>query len=362
MKPDAEPSSTPLARNQAVNGLGSWVKRGVKAVSHRAGLPPAIQHFAPSKSVILLYHKVQRRPFGLWGEEALNVTHFEEHLRYLTRHFELVSLHDVVHSLQRRTPLPKCSVAITFDDGYRNNWVLAAPLLKKFRVPATFFVTTGLVGTSKWMWAYELEEIFLRFSIQDIAQASRHLALQRLCEVEPSKEKAWEACVAFLKTRPHHELVRTMESLRKKFTVHVDDENQFLSWDEVRALENEGFDLGAHSVHHPILPRLSQEEAQQEIIGSKQMLSDILHQPPRFFAYPNGDFHPRISELVGASFEASFSTLPQACSDTHSLFQLPRVSAPASVADLSFELTRHFLRKPKAKEKTFGDHSMEASP
>ena len=97
-------------------------------------------------------------------EEVLSVDAFDAQLSYLARNYDPISLAELVDGLRGRRPLPPRPVVLTFDDGYRNNLLLAAPLLAKHHVPATLFVTTGLIGTDRWMWAYELDEMFLRYS------------------------------------------------------------------------------------------------------------------------------------------------------------------------------------------------------
>lgn len=334
------PTDEPSFGNRATQ----WVKRQLKTFSYHAGLHPALHNLVANDAVTLLYHKVQRRPTGLWGEPALSVQDFSEHLSFLTRHFEVVPLSLVVRARKGETTLPKRALAITFDDGYQHNLLLAAPVLKRFHVPATFFVSTGLVGTSRWMWAYELEEQFLRFSREDLARAFGEGPLASLCRQPGPTIDVFEKCVEYMKALPHPKLLRLLEALRKALPVEVDDENRFMSWDDVRALSADGFELGAHSVHHPILTQVALDEAERELKQSQQELEQQIGVRPMFFAYPNGNTSSEICALARKYYEASFVAHPnKARVSAWPLQELPRLSAPPSVAELSFELARQPL-------------------
>lgn len=317
-------------------------------LGHRVGLSPAIDRLSSSSVVVLLYHKVQRRPTGLWGEPVLSVAEFDQHLTHLARHHTLVPLAQVVKWLAGEASLPDRAVAITFDDGYRNNLLLAAPVLRRHRAPATFFVSTGLIGTDRWMWAYELEEMFLRFSLPELGRAFGHPMMADLCGRGLPREVLLSACVDFLKTLEPREVEQLMERLRRAAPVEVDDENRFLSWEEVRALHAMGFDIGGHGVTHSILVRQSLADAEAEVAGCKEALERELGRRPTLFAYPNGDTNARVSAMVGRHFSAAVTTVPSVCSRRNHLLELPRVCAPVTVAELSFELTRHFFRDTRA--------------
>lgn len=334
------------ARQATQRRLHSWVSKGIKALSYRSGLTPAVERLRSFGAVVLFYHKVQRRSVGLWGEPVLGVEQFEQHLRFLTRHYELVPLSRIVSSIKSGASLPERAVAVTFDDGYRNNLLLAAPLLKHHAVPATFFLSTGLVGTNRWMWAYELEELFLRYPSTTVAKVAADPVLEGLCQRELSREVLLTAWIAHLKGLSTPELERVLQRLRTALPVEVDDENRFLAWDDARALSSMGFELGGHTVNHPILVRMGLPEASEEVIGCGRDLSERLGVRPTLFAYPNGDTSPQVSSLVGRHFDAAFTTTPGGCSRGSNILELPRVCAPVEVAELSFELTRHFVRPP----------------
>lgn len=328
------------ARNVTRRSLGSWLARGVKAFSYYARLYPLLQQPGASAPAILFYHRIHRRPVGLWGEPVLDVEGFEQHMAFLAREYQPILLSELVAGLQGQAPLPARAVAVTFDDGYRSNLLLAAPILRHYRVPATLFVTTGLVGTQQWMWAYELEKIFFRYPLAQLHQCMRHPVLARMCRLEPSRRIALMACVEYLKSLPRAALWEVMGELRERLPVELDEDNRFLSWNEVRQLRGYGFELGAHTENHPILVRESPQEVERELSACRDTLERELGARPTLFAYPNGDTSPEVSERVGRYFEAAVTTRPGLCSPFISLLELPRIGAPESVSDLAFALSR----------------------
>lgn len=322
------------------------VTQSLKTLSYHAGLYPLFQQPGGIQPAILFYHKVQRRSVSLWGEPVLGVQQFEEHVAFLVREYQPLSLSELVAGLQRKAPIPDRAVVLTFDDGYRNNLVLAAPILRHYGVPATFFVTTGLVGTNQWMWAYECEHIFHQYPLKRIRESAGHPVIERFCSLGLPNRVAMLACVEYLKSLPHQELLEVTARLREQLPVEPDEENRFLNWNEVRRLRDEGFEIGAHTVTHPILPRLPIEEVERELTASQEALERELGTRPTLFAYPNGITSRAITERVGRCFEAAVTTRPGVCSPSTSLLELPRIPAPPPAGDLAYLLTLHHLQGP----------------
>ncbi|MFY0567381.1 polysaccharide deacetylase family protein [Archangium lansingense] len=332
------------ARSIAERRWTYWMKKGVKALSFYLDLHPAAWKVASGEAAILFYHKVERRALDVWGEPVLDVHEFEQHVAFLTRKYRPVSMSELIAGLRGQTRLPDRAVALTFDDGYRNNLHLVAPILARYGVPAMLFITTGLIDTDQWMWAYELEEIFSRFSPEEIRRACGDPVIARLCALDLAPRALMLACVEYLKGRPHSVMLDIVERLRASFLLPVNDENRFLSWDEVRELRSQGFEIGAHTVTHPILTQLPLAEVEQELRACRDTLEAELGVPPTVFSYPNGTTSPEVSALVGRYFEAAVTTRSGFCSRMNGLLELPRIGAPVHVSDLAFELAWNYFR------------------
>lgn len=332
------------ARNVTRQSFGSRLVQGMKALSFYTGLYPLLEQPRTGWPSVLFYHKVQRRPVGLWGERVLDAEEFEQHVAFLAREYEPVPLSLLVEGLRGRASLPARAVALTFDDGYRNNLRVAAPILRRYRVPATLFVATGLVGTSQWMWAYELEHMFARYPLERLRECARHPILEHLCSQGLEQRVAMMACVEYLKLAPP-EMLEVMGRLRRLLPVEQDEENRFLDWDEVRELRSAyGFEIGAHSETHGILVRMAPDEVERELRVCRDTLERELGERPTLFAYPNGDTNPTVTELVGRYYTAAFTTCPSVCTPLLSPLELPRLAAPERVSELAFQLTRQRMQ------------------
>jgi peptidoglycan/xylan/chitin deacetylase (PgdA/CDA1 family) len=331
------------ARSQSEPSLGERLRRALKNLSHNAGLTPALDSGPAGATAVLFYHKVQRRPTGLWGEPALCVEAFDQQMAHLARHYEVLPAARLVDAVERRRTMPARSVVITFDDGYRNNLILAAPVLRRHRIPATLFVSTGLVGSRQWMWAYELEEMLLRFPPEEVGRAAGDPVVAAICRHGGPRLTLVVACAEYLKTMPNAARLRVMDSLRGRLPVEIDDENRFLSWDEVRELRSYGVEIGGHTVNHPVLLRVPFDEAEREVASCRERIADELGVSPTLFAYPNGDTSPAITAMVGRHFRAAFTTRQKMCTPGCNPLLLPRFAAPNTHTELSFDLTRQFV-------------------
>ncbi|MBX5483661.1 MAG: polysaccharide deacetylase family protein [Myxococcaceae bacterium] len=331
--------------------LDASARNAVKRAVWSSRFHLAAKQLARGEVAILFFHKVLGRSMGLWGEPIHSERILARQLELLTRHYEVVRLSDVVRALKGERPFPNRAVALTFDDGFRNNLLNAAPVLKRFGVPATLFVTTGFIGTSGWMWGYELEEMIFRYSPTRFAAVSRDPNVAALCERSPSAYTAVLACVEYLKRLSPERRAPILHRLRSELPVEQNEGNRFLTWDEVRELPGYGFELGAHTVTHPILTQLPEHKVEWEMLQSRGMLERETGVRPTLFSYPNGDTNAAVSAVAMRHFEAAVGTCHRTCDPDTPLFDLPRIYAPPDEVELEYVLTRLFLASPARRVK-----------
>lgn len=196
-------------------------------------------------------------------------------------------------------------VALTFDDGYQDNRIHAAPVLARHGVRASFYVVSDLVGADAPPWYDRLGAAVQRLTAsgqpvdadgQPSAQAASPTQV-----VARAKELAPEARRA---------RVDELEARGGGAPVFP-EEDRIMSWEDLRALQEAGHEIGSHSRSHEILPQLDDAQLSIEILDSKQQLEDGLGAPVRSFCFPNGDYDARALALVEqAGYEAALSTLP----------------------------------------------------
>jgi peptidoglycan/xylan/chitin deacetylase (PgdA/CDA1 family) len=293
---------------------------------------------------IVLYHGVdEARALGSYNYRGKFVTPgaFERQLAYYKKHYTVLPLDDAVAHLETNT-LPHNTLAITFDDGYRNNYTHAYPLLKKYGLPATIFLTTDFVDKRRPLWVDRVEYAINRGTCAQTT--SEKITLD-------SNERAR------MKNLPEDERNRAIHDLEKRCGGRLfdfeDDRAVYapLSWNEVREMAAHGIMAGAHSKSHPILTSVSAQRAREEIEGSLALIRERVTNVSRVFAYPNGqpgDLSPDIMYDVRAvGFVAALTTSPGACTYGANPFELTRYTLDATEQFPWFVLTitgtRHII-------------------
>jgi peptidoglycan/xylan/chitin deacetylase (PgdA/CDA1 family) len=223
--------------------------------------------------------------------------------------------------------LPARAACITFDDGYANNFELAAPILEKAGVPATFFVTGGALDTGV-MWN--------DLVIEAVARRRGPLNLASTAGLEEAGLAGEALGVAFvlrllerLKFLPVGERWAAAERLYRD-NVDGDLPRLMMSREMVGSLARRGFDIGGHTLTHPILQVLGEAEARAEIDGCSRWIRDVTGRAPTSFAYPNGkpgrDFSaPHGKMAAEAGFTLAVSTEWKVAHRGTDVFNIPRV-------------------------------------
>ena len=263
-----------------------------------------------SQVAILIYHRIYH---GQDNESTgtLSPKTFESQIQYFCRNYEILSLENLVQYIQQRKNLPKKAVVITFDDGYKDNYLYAYPVLKKYHIPATIFLTTGHIGTGKLFWWDKVNYVIQHTAVSqlDLAELGSYSLQSELVKFHVSF-----IITERLKELPDEEKNFLIEKLLSTSGVNIpaDLGKEFmLSWDEVKEMNNDGIAFGAHSVNHPILTRLPLEHAKREIIQSKKDIEEKLGRPVTAFSYPNGEFNPELVKFIKESgFTCAVSVLP----------------------------------------------------
>ena len=275
------------------------------------------------KILILAYHGVTRNEYDIPLWTQLPVKAFEKQIKYLGQRYNFISLEQAVQSIKFGVDFPEKPAVITFDDGYRNNLTIALPILKKYRLPATIFVTAGYVGSSRLM---PLDEayVILNSSKKSVSFTIPGLGLGTLSTDTPKNLfDSYQKLVNRLKRFPVEVQVNFLGILREVLDCDHDQDdiclvNEFrlLSRDEIQGLLETGLiQIGAHTVSHEILTNVSLEKATREVVDSKSILQEMLGRNIDLFAYPNGteaDYNEgHIECLKENGFSGSVTTIPR---------------------------------------------------
>ena len=273
---------------------------------------------------ILIYHRVLGGPDAVLHDEIHAAT-FETHVRVLAAEFNVLPLAEACARLTAGA-LPPRAVCITFDDGYADNERVALPILKRYGLTATFFVSTGYIEGGAMFNDVVIEAI--RQAPQGIHDLSRLGFESYDLGDGATRRRAIDAVIKEIKYRAPGERAAIAEQVAAGLRSTL-PRNLMMTPAQIRRMHGEGMGIGAHTVSHPILTSIGEDEARAEIVGSKRRLEEITGAPVRLFAYPNGvpgrDYRPEHVRIVKeAGFVAAVSTLDGNAHGGSDLYQLPR--------------------------------------
>lgn len=286
-----------------------------------AGLSPGGRGAALS---ILIFHRVLATPDPLFPEQV-DAARFDLILSWVRRCFTVLRLEQAIEMLKAGS-LPPRALAVTFDDGYADNYTVALPILKKYEMSACFFIATGFLDGGR-MFNDTVIETVRRFTGNEIDLGDLGLGRFAVRTIE-EKRKTIDELLPKFKYLSLSMREKKVEDLRCSTRVGLPDDLMMTSA-QVKALHLSGMTLGGHTRSHPILSHLDDVSAFEEISAGKCALEALLDEPISLFAYPNGvpsrDYTLRHVGMVrDAGFVAAVSTSSGVARLGNDVYQLPR--------------------------------------
>lgn len=277
-----------------------------------------------SRLSVLIFHRVHPQTDPIFPGE-MDAARFEAMLGWIGKWFNVLPLPQAVAGL-REGSLPARALAITFDDGYADNATVAAPILQRLGMPATFFVAAGYLGGGR-MWNDTVIETVRRAPGRVLDLRPLDLGEWPIGTAEERRHTI-ESLLGVLKYRYPEDRDRAAAAVAESAGVAL-PADLMMTPEQVRGLARAGMTVGGHTVNHPILAAIPDEEARAEIVDGKTHLERITGAPVTLFAYPNGkplrDYDGRHVAMVRqAGFDAAFSTAWGAARREADPFQLPR--------------------------------------
>ncbi len=274
----------------------------------------------PDKKInTLMYHRVgsfEKDPFEL----AVDDSTFEEQIKHLKENYTILKSDDKWSDIDEK------SVVLTFDDGYVDFYSKVYPVLKKYNVPATVFISTGNIDTYNEFWWDELEKLFLETSM--IPEEITIIDDKFLKDDYSDNESLLFAVHKVLLSLPHLERKKIIESLKKQFNFssYKRDKYRVLTRAEIVKLADDPLiTIGAHTVSHIVCDKENEDVQRREIIESKEKLEEIIKKPVSVFAYPNGGYNARIQKILSEFGFIRAFTVELGCADENSpQYQIPR--------------------------------------
>ena len=293
-----------------------WLLRTIFSTVSPAG--------ARSRLSTLIFHRVlaERDPLQP-GEVTLE--DFDQILGWISNQFNVIGIREAIQRLNNAT-LPARPLVITFDDGYADNFERAAPALRRFGLPATFFIASGYLNGGR-MFNDTVAAAIGGCAAGELDLSDLGLGRHSLASIE-ARRSALSKLLPQLKPMP----IGARSELAERIVERADvtpPTGVMMTSEQVAALHRDGFEIGAHTDMHPILARLDHVAAREEIQSGRRKLEAITTATVDIFAYPNGrpgeDFTDATVEIVRElKFDAALTTAPGVGTSATDPFQLPR--------------------------------------
>jgi peptidoglycan/xylan/chitin deacetylase (PgdA/CDA1 family) len=295
------------------------LKRRALSALHHTRMLALVRHARRDGLVVVTYHGVlpgddDRDEFLVGNFVAESA--FAWQMAWIARRYRPVSMSEVIEAFQGGRPLPPRAIAVTFDDGFANNFRYAYPLLRRHGIPATVFLATGHIGVpGAQLWTERVKRSIYLTGVRCLP-AVLPGQQEHVLGGPSSRAAATRTVLGLLKRMPPPDRARYVKDIERvcgpmPLGPADADRYDFLTWEEVRTMAADGIDFGSHTVSHPILSTLAAEDLEYELRESRQAIEAALQRECRSFAYPNGqpdDFGAREkAQLKACGYHVAFS-------------------------------------------------------
>ncbi|MBE0501803.1 MAG: polysaccharide deacetylase family protein [Desulfuromonadales bacterium] len=328
------------------------LKKFISRIAVGSGLLSLVSLRVKNKGLILMYHRildsVQKEKYFIQPGMYVLAETFRSHVAFLKENYTLLSLPELMARTKNGQNINKCC-AITFDDGWRDNYTHAFAVIKEYQVPATIFLATEFVGTNRLFWPEELTFFLQKFNEDSRPESDPLLSRlrEKLRNQTSPPELFLDAAILELKSWRPEERHQLLVFLRDVCGT-VQPERLFINWDEAREMLASGLvSFGAHTANHVLLDQVTLQEAETEVVASLQTIKDKLGAVPDFFAYPNGNYTNRLKSLLKQhGFKGAVTTKKGWVEKSSDFFAIPRVGMHQDVcSDLALFEARTLLRR-----------------
>lgn len=344
----------PQWRDLAADGLfHTGALRMLRAVSRRyelrlgdSGGLRLTRRAAHPKFVVLCYHRVGIGGIPLFSELPPGV--FEAQMRYVRERYRILSLDELCHEMEKPSR-KEDAVAVTFDDGYRDLYPHALPVLRKYRIPATIYLPVDSIETGQVPW---YDRIFLALRV--FPKDNFEIALDRPRSFRlgffQSRLNAAAEIIGYLRTLPDERRREFCDALEAQVKLPQDElKDRMLTWDQIRSMGHGGITFGSHTMTHPAISRLTKTQLDRELGDSKKVLEERIRKPAVHFAFPFGkpadNGTAALPLLAQHGYRTATTTVEGANEPGDSVYELRRTQIvnERSLSMFAFKLNQLFL-------------------
>ena len=296
------------------------------------------QYLTENRLAIFLFHGVIEKAYHAvrnYNRKHLEKDYFYKELKELQKNGMPMTMDDVINHHESSIPFPPYAFTVTFDDGFENNYSIAAPILSELRIPATFYLTTSFIEMNTMSWIDRIE-----FCLEHTPRGELHFRWDHAKAYAFHDRITKRKLLDFLRTKVKQsisidleELVQDVFSQCKMTSISKSDDplDLKMNWKQVRELKNGGsFTVGGHSHHHINLAYLSAENAENEITTSIGFLKEKAGIEAMHYSYPEGLDYCYSDEIIQILKQCGIVCCPTAIDGTNTvdvdLFHLKRIA------------------------------------
>jgi peptidoglycan/xylan/chitin deacetylase (PgdA/CDA1 family) len=263
---------------------------------------------------------------------------FAHQLRRLSRWYQIISIEQALQTLRAEQPPDRPQMLLTFDDGLRNNYRYAYPVLRDMGLRAVFYVCPALIEHGRWLWNHEARE-----RLRSMTPAVR-TALATSLQAPAAQPNPF---VDWMKSLPTERCLQVLEQIRegtRTFQPSAEQRECFdlMDWSELRSIDPAVVTIGSHTLSHPILTGLTPQAVVHEVQDSRRWLEQQLGRPVAHFCYPNGSNNPEVRKAVAAVYETAVTTEYGQVRGGDDPHHLRRIAATPKNPNLLWRLHRRY--------------------
>lgn len=309
--------------------LGNSIKNVVLQGAHRIGLNRFLQRVNP-QSLVLMYHGVVPDDFPIDCWTFVKQSRFRIQMEYLSQHFDIMSVSMALENLMKGAPLNRPIALVTFDDGYRNNYLWACPVMEDLGLPFIIFVVTDFVDTQNLFWFDKVIVMIQSSGCTSLDLRGHGLGVFDFPDSDPIRR--WDGIqklLTELKKQESGKRDRVVAELFSQAQVHDDVSMAFrvLGSADLQAIVSKGLsEIGSHTGGHEILTDLDEAGVVSTISRSVSALRSLTGVPTRYFSYPNGNYNRNIMGIVAqCGMKAAFITGGRHWDFRDNVYAIPRI-------------------------------------
>ncbi|KAA9327386.1 polysaccharide deacetylase family protein [Adhaeribacter soli] len=282
------------------------------------------------KIKIFLFHRVNPERDPLW--DPMDPEHFREIIAFLNKRYTIFLLEDLVYNKAFfKQNFKKPLAAVVFDDGYKDFLTYAAPILEEYKTPASMYIVTDSASTGRPPWTYVVDYSFLKTRQRSLNWETDLLPPEFVKAGWNSDEERiryGKLIKPALKKLTHDQRTQLIRHLESCFSDVTIPEGLFMNWNEIRQIAGAGFEVGSHTVSHPLLATIEDQELlTRELVLSRQILKEELGEYPVAISYPGGSYNETVKKISQkAGYQLGLAVNHHAYNPAkQDLFEIPRI-------------------------------------